>query len=191
MPATAVREMSVCVMFGAPRVGRSVTSCRRPIFGHLFDVAHGDVFWTNVTINSPWLDFWWRMLPSRTTARAGVRPRFACIATCQFSSMHRLRCWRFVSLPHRVWIYERQLLDMCACLSLLHTFAHHLFRATYQPCLARRVLYALAAPPRPVVHQEARTHSSSSMRRLLYKLNLETVPHDFWRARRGASNSDG
>ena len=43
--ATAVREMTVSVTFGAPRVGLLVAPCRRPMFGHPLDMGSGEVRW--------------------------------------------------------------------------------------------------------------------------------------------------
>ena len=51
MPATMVRELTACVTFGAPRVGVPMASRRRPIFGHQFGMACGDVFWANAITN--------------------------------------------------------------------------------------------------------------------------------------------
>ena len=52
--AIAVREMTVSVTFGAPRSGLPVTSCRRPIVGHIAGTGHGRRFSTKARLNSRW-----------------------------------------------------------------------------------------------------------------------------------------
>ena len=54
LSAAAVCDMTVSVTFGAPRSGLPVTSCRRPIVGHIAGTGHGHVFSTNARLNSRW-----------------------------------------------------------------------------------------------------------------------------------------
>ena len=42
--ATIMREVTVCVTFGAPRSGFPLVSCRRPILAHMANLAHGEHF---------------------------------------------------------------------------------------------------------------------------------------------------
>ena len=49
-----VAEMTVSVTFGAPRSGLAVTSCRRPIVGHIADTGHGRRFSAKARLNSRW-----------------------------------------------------------------------------------------------------------------------------------------
>ena len=42
--ATAVREVTVCVAFGAPHFGFPVATWRRPVVDNIGGVAHGSVF---------------------------------------------------------------------------------------------------------------------------------------------------
>ena len=55
LSATAVREMTVSVTFGAPRSGLAVTSCRRPMAGHIAGTGHGRRFSTKARLNSRWV----------------------------------------------------------------------------------------------------------------------------------------
>ena len=43
--ATTMREVTVCVTFGAPRSGFPLVSCRPPTFAHMANFAHGGRFW--------------------------------------------------------------------------------------------------------------------------------------------------
>ena len=54
LSATAVREMTVSVAFGAPRSGLAVTSCRRPMVGHIAGTGHGRRFSAKARLNSRW-----------------------------------------------------------------------------------------------------------------------------------------
>ena len=88
LSATLVREMTVCVMFGAPRAGFARASCRRQFIGHLSDGARGNGFWANVIIT--WLFLRWlrRVCPMRAATRADKQLWFALIAIRCLLAMH-------------------------------------------------------------------------------------------------------
>ena len=96
VPATIVRELTVCVTFGAPHVSFFVASWRRPSFGHSPDMARGDKFGANATTNSCQSNCSWHTLPSRGAA--------------QLRSQRCLRGWRFLVLPSRVLLFLARVL---------------------------------------------------------------------------------
>ena len=71
--ATTMREVTVCVTFGAPRSGFPLVSCRRPILAHMANLAHGEHFGQRANVFLCVLvagaGFWRQRMPRRKRRR--------------------------------------------------------------------------------------------------------------------------
>ena len=71
--ATIMREVTLCVTFGAPRSGFPLVSCRRPTLAHMANFAHGEQFGQHANVFRcvfvVGAGFWRQRMPRRKRRR--------------------------------------------------------------------------------------------------------------------------